>query len=177
MLIVIFSLIAIIIMMRMCAYALKQRSRERKIKTLKDNKVFLENLFSNLSVAVAVRDIQDGLRFLFWNKEAEHIFGVSRKEVMENMDAALSSSEMMLTMNRNDLEILEKDKRFSGLSRFDAPDGSALFLYVNKRIISHPDGRRWLLMTAWDMTEQQQNVEKLAELNKRLQTVLSLIHI
>lgn len=40
MLIVIFSLIAIIIMMRMCAYALKQRSRERKIKTLKDNKVF-----------------------------------------------------------------------------------------------------------------------------------------
>ena len=76
MLIVIFSLIAIIIMMRMCAYALKQRSRERKIKTLKDNKVFLENLFSNLSVAVAVRDIQDGLRFLFWNKEPEHILSL-----------------------------------------------------------------------------------------------------
>lgn len=173
-LIVIFSLIAIIIMMRMRAYALKQRSRERKIKTLKDNKVFLENLFSNLSVAVAVRDIQDGLQFLFWNKEAEHIFGISRKEVMENMNAALSSSEMMQTMNRNDLEILEKDKRFSGLCRFNAPDSNALFLYVNKRIISHPDGRRWLLMTAWDMTEQQQNVEKLAELNKRLQTVMEV---
>lgn len=173
-LIVIFSLIAVIIMMRIRSYALRQRARERKIQMLKDNKLFLEDLFNNLSVAVAVRDIQDGLRFLYWNKEAENIFGLTREEVMMNMDSALASNEMTVSMNRNDLEVLRKGGRFSNLCKFTKQDGSPFSLYVNKRIISHPDGRRWLLITAWDMTEQQQNIEKLAELNKRMQMVMEV---
>lgn len=173
-LVVICSLIVIIVLMRLRAYAFKQRARERKIQMLKDNKVFLEDLFNNLSVAVAVRDIQDGLRFLYWNKEAENIFGLTQKDIMENMEVALASNEMTVRMNRNDLEILQKEGRFSGLCKFEKQDGGSLCLYVNKRIISHPNGKKWLLITAWDMTEQQQNTEKLAELNKRLQTVMEV---
>lgn len=172
--IVIFSLIAVIIMMRIRSYAFRERARERKIQMLKDNKLFLEDLFSNLSVAVAVRDIQDNLRFLYWNKEAENIFGLTREEVMMNMDSALASNEMTVSMNRNDLEVLREGGRFSGLCKFTKQDGSPFSLYVNKRIISHPDGRRWLLITAWDMTKQQQNIEKLAELNKRMQMVMEV---
>lgn len=173
-LVVIFSLIVVIIIMRVRTYFLRQRARERKIQMLRDNKTFLENLFNNLSVAVAVRDIQDGLRFLYWNKEAENMFGLTREEVMENMELALASNDMTISMNRNDLEILRGKGHFSGLCKFTKQDGSPLSLYVNKRIISHPDGRKWLLITAWDMTEEQQNVEKLAELNKRLQTIMEV---
>ncbi len=173
-LVVIFSLIVIIITMRVRTYFLQQRVREREIKMLRDNKIFLENLFNNLSVAVAVRDIEDGLRFLYWNKEAENIFGLTQEEVMENMDLALASNDMTISMNRNDLEILQKEGYFSGLCKFTKQDGSLFSFYVNKRIIPHPDGRKWLLITAWDMTEEQQNVEKLAELNKRLQTVMEV---
>lgn len=172
--IVIFSLIAVIIMMRIRSYAFRERARERKIQMLKDNKLFLEDLFSNLSVAVAVRDIQDNLRFLYWNKEAENIFGLTREEVMMNMDSALASNEITVSMNRNDLEVLREGGRFSGLCKFTKQDGSPFSLYVNKRIISHPDGRRWLLITTWDMTKQQQNIEKLAELNKRMQMVMEV---
>lgn len=173
-LVVIFSLIVVIIIMRVRTYFLRQRARERKIQMLRDNKTFLENLFNNLSVAVAVRDIQDGLRFLYWNKEAENMFGLTREEVMENMELALASNDMTISMNRNDLEILRGKGHFSGLCKFTKQDGSPLSLYVNKRIISHPDGRKWLLITAWDMTEEQQNVEKLAELNKRLQIIMEV---
>lgn len=173
-LVVIFSLIVVIIIMRVRTYFFRQRARERKIQMLRDNKTFLESLFNNLSVAVAVRDIQDGLRFLYWNKEAENMFGLTREEVMENMELALASNDMTISMNRNDLEILRGKGHFSGLCKFTKQDGSPLSLYVNKRIISHPDGRKWLLITAWDMTEEQQNVEKLAELNKRLQTIMEV---
>lgn len=173
-LIVIFSLGVVIIVMRIRGNALKQRARERKIQMLKDNKLFLEDLFNNLSVAVAVRDIQDHLRFLYWNKEAENIFGLTREEVMKNMDSALASNEITISMNRNDSEVLRKGGRFSGLCKFTKQDGSPFSLYVNKCIISHPDGRKWLLITAWDMTEQQQNIEKLAELNKRMQMVMEV---
>ncbi|WP_455671646.1 ABC transporter substrate binding protein [Phocaeicola sp.] len=173
-LVVILSLIVIIIVMRIRSYALRQRARERKIQMLKDNKLFLEDLFNNLSVAVAVRDLQDELHFLYWNKEAENLFGLTRKEVMENMDLALASNEMTKEMNRNDLEILQQNGRFSGLCKFKKQDGGPLSLYVSKRTISHPDGRKWLLITAWDMTEQQQNIEKLGELNKRLQMVMEV---
>lgn len=173
-LVVIFSLIVVIIIMRVRTYFFRQRARERKIQMLRDNKTFLESLFNNLSVAVAVRDIQDGLRFLYWNKEAENMFGLTREEVMENMELALASNDMTILMNRNDLEILRGKGHFSGLCKFTKQDGSPLSLYVNKRIISHPDGRKWLLITAWDMTEEQQNVEKLAELNKRLQTIMEV---
>ena len=173
-LMVILSLVIVIIVMRGRAYALKQRSRERKLQILKDNKTFLENLFSNLSVAVAVRDIQDELKFLYWNKEAENIFGLTREEVMENMDVALASNEMTRRMNLNDQEILRGKGQFIGLCRFEKQDRSTLYLYVNKRTVLHPNGKKWLLITAWDMTEQQQNIEELNELNKRLQTVMEV---
>lgn len=173
-LVVIFSLIVVIIIMWVRTYYLRQRAREREIQMLRDNKTFLENLFNNLSVAVAVRDIQDGLRFLYWNKEAENMFGLTREEVMENVELALASNDMTNSMNRNDLEILRGEGYFSGLCKFTKQAGTPFSLYVNKRIISHPDGRKWLLITAWDMTEEQQNVEELAELNKRLQTIMEV---
>lgn len=173
-LIAILSLVIVIVVMWARTYALRQRSREYELQMLKDNKMFLEDLFSNLSVAVSVRDIQDGLRFLYWNKEAENTFGLTREEVMGDMDAALDSNEMTRRMDRNDREILQKEGRFHGLCRFEKQDGSTFYLYVNKRIILHPNGRKWLLITAWDMTEQQQNIEKLNELNKRMQTVMEV---
>lgn len=171
---VILSLMVVIIIMRVRAYSLRQWMREREIQMLKDNKLFLEELFNNISVAVAVRDIQDDLKFLHWNKEAENMFGLTGKEVMENMDSALVNNEMITSMNRNDLEILQKDGYFSGLCKFTKQDGSPYSLYVNKRIVSHPDGRKWLLITAWDMTEQQLNIEKLAELNIQMQMAMEV---
>ena len=173
-LVVILSLIIIIVIMRMRDYALRQRTREHELQILKNNQIFLENLFSNLSVAVAVRDVQDKLKFLYWNKEAENIFGLTREEVTENMDVALASNEMTRRMNRNDQEILRKKGQFSGLCRFEKQDGTPLYLHVNKRTILHPNGKKWLLITAWDMTEQQQNIERLNELNKQLQTVMEV---
>lgn len=174
---IIVSLVIAIISMRVRSYAITQRRREQKIRMLNEYKHFLEELFNNLPVAVAVRDVQNELNFLYWNQEAENIFDLSYKEVMEDMKKAIDSSEVTQIMNQNDLDILKKNGYFSGMCKFKKKDGIPMYLYINKRIISHPDGKKWLLITAWDMTKQQLNTEKLAEMNKQLQMVLEVANM
>lgn len=170
--IIILSLIVIIILMRIRSFAVKQRAREREIQLLEENKMFLEDLFNHLPVSIAVRDIQNQMRFLFWNKKSEKTFNISQEDIMNHPNEALASSKIAQKMDKDDQEVLKDGKQISDLRKFEDRDGKIRYLYVNKRIISHQDGKKWLLCTTWDMTEQQKNQEIQRELNERMQMII-----
>lgn len=135
-------------------------------------RVFLEELFDNLPVAIGVRDMQDDLPFLYWNKKAEDLFGLSREEVLNDSKIVRKSSELARMMDDDDQDAIKEGGRFSGIRKYTLEDGTQLSFFINKRAIVHPNGQKWLLSTIWDMTEQQKNHEMVEELNERLQMVM-----
>lgn len=171
---IILILLLIIVVMRIRGYVVRQRIYEWKIQLLRRNRRFFENLCCNLPVAVTVRDVQNHMKFLFWNKSAERMFGINEKQMIENQDVAIASNEIFLNMDRDDKKYIDKTGQSSGLYKFKSRKGNVMFLYVNRRIISSTDGKKWLFVTAWDMTKQQRNQEILKKLNERLQMVMKV---
>ena len=58
---------------------LRERDRERYLQ-------LLEGILDNLPIAAKVKDVNDGMRYTFWNKKAEELFECSAREAIGKTD-------------------------------------------------------------------------------------------
>ena len=83
---------------------LRERDRERYLQ-------LLEGILDNLPIAAKVKDVNDGMRYTFWNKKAEELFECSAREAIGKTDFE-TMPEAAALIRKEDEELVNGDIRF-----------------------------------------------------------------
>ena len=79
---------------------MRERDRERYLQ-------LLEGILDNLPIAAKVKDVNDGMRYTFWNKKAEELFECSAREAIGKTDFETMPDEQRLYKKRRISSVTE----------------------------------------------------------------------
>ena len=142
---------------------------ERKYHELaqRENEELLGAILDNMPTPVMVKDIDDDLKYIFWNRHCEELGGFLRHEIVGKSDFDIYGPERGAFYRKIDLELLAGDGTYSAQESFGLPDGSQRATIVKKNVIENAY-HRWLLVTRWDISEVVESQDKLREANEQL---------
>ena len=124
---------------------LRERDRERYLQ-------LLEGFLYNLPIAAKVKDVNDGMRYTFWNKKAEELFECSAREAIGKTDFE-TMPEAAALIRKEDEELVKTGIPQEGIRRFFTKKNEERFTFQNNNFIKLSDGRKWIVYTAWDITD------------------------
>lgn len=140
---------------------------QRRMKTFREKESeehlrLLESILDNLPIAAKVKDVNNDMRYTFWNKKAEELFEYSAKEAIGKTDFD-TMPKSAKAIRKEDEELVRTGIPQSGIIRFFTKKNEERFTFQNNHFITFSDGRKWIVYTAWDITEL-----KILERNLRL---------
>ena len=94
------------------------------------------------------------MRYTFINKKAEELFEYPAKEAIGRTDFDIMP-EAATMIRKEDEELVRTGIAQSGTRRFFTNKNEERFTFQNNNIVSFSDGRKWILYTAWDITDQK----------------------
>ena len=106
----------------------------------------------NLPIAARVKDVNDGMRYTFWNKKAEELFECSAREAIGKTDFE-TMPEAAALIRKEDEELVKTGIPQEGIRRFFTKKNEERFTFQNNNFIKLSDGRKWIVYTAWDITD------------------------
>lgn len=124
---------------------MRERDRERYLQ-------LLEGILDNLPIAAKVKDVNDGMRYTFWNKKAEELFECSAREAIGKTDFE-TMPEAAALIRKEDEELVKTGIPQEGIRRFFTKKNEERFTFQNNNFIKLSDGRKWIVYTAWDITD------------------------
>ncbi|MDR0895891.1 MAG: PAS domain-containing protein [Prevotellaceae bacterium] len=142
------ALLTALIMSRIHVSRLRRESR-------KSNVLLLENILDNLPIAAKVKDVSNDFRYIFWNKESEIIFECTANEAIGKTDFDVLP-EAAEAIREEDERLVENGEPQWGIRRFYNKSNEERFTFQNNNCVTLPDGRKWIVFTAWDVTETKQ---------------------
>jgi signal transduction histidine kinase len=119
------------------------------------NVLLLENILDNLPIAAKVKDVSNDYRYIFWNKESETIFECTAGEAIGKTDFDVLP-EAADVIREEDERLVETGEPQWGIRRFYNKNNEERFTFQNNNCVTLPDGRKWIVFTAWDVTETKQ---------------------
>lgn len=143
--------------------------RKRQEIALRKNEELLGSILDNMPTPVMVKDIDNDLRYIFWNRHCEEQGGFRRSEIVGKNDFDIYGPERGAYYRRIDEELLAEGKTYTAQEQYALPDGTQRATLVKKNIID-TGSHRWLLVTRWDISEQVDVQNRLREANEQLQT-------
>jgi signal transduction histidine kinase len=128
------------------------RLRYQRKKSKKQSLALMTNVLDTLPIAVKVKDVSNDLRYTFWNKEAENLFECKAEEALGRTDFEVLPvpAEMI---RREDLILIDTGEAQAGIRHFFNEENKELFTMQHNNLVTLPDGRQWIVYSAWDVTE------------------------
>lgn len=142
---------------------------ERRIKdmAIEQNGKLLNAVLDNMPMPLIVKDIDDQLKYIFWNKQCELNGGYTREQIIGKSDIEIYGEERGCYYQSVDKKIIEEGGSYRAQEIYVTPDGIKHYSVVNKDVISN-DVHHWLLATRWDVTDLIEVQEKLQEANRQM---------
>lgn len=134
---------------------LREKEREEQLN-------LLENLLDYLPIAAKVKDVDNDMRYTIWNKKAEELFEHLGKDAIGKTDFEVMPNAADF-IRGEDEELVRTGIPQSGVRRFFTNKNEERFTYQNNNLMTFSDGRKWIVYTAWDITDL-----KIMERNLRL---------
>jgi signal transduction histidine kinase len=130
------------------------RLHYQRKQSKKQNLTLMTNVLDTLPIAVKVKDVSNDLRYTFWNKEAEHLFECTAEEALGKTDFEVLPvpAEMI---RREDLILIDTGEAQAGIRHFFNEENKEHFTMQHNNLVTLPDGRQWIVYSAWDVTEQK----------------------
>ncbi|UVO99985.1 ATP-binding protein [Bacteroides sp. BFG-257] len=135
-------------------YFMHKRIKKVKETEWQEHLHLLENILDNLPIAAKVKDVDNDMRYTFINKKAEELFEYPAKEAIGRTDFDIMP-EAATMIRKEDEELVRTGVAQSGTRRFFTNKNEERFTFQNNNIVSFSDGRKWILYTAWDITDQK----------------------
>ena len=135
-------------------YFMHKRIKKVRETEWQEHLHLLENILDNLPIAAKVKDIDNDMRYTFINKKAEELFEYPAKEAIGRTDFDIMP-EAATMIRKEDEELVRTGIAQSGTRRFFTNKNEERFTFQNNNIVSFSDGRKWILYTAWDITDQK----------------------
>ena len=147
--------------------------RKKNEVAIKQNQRLLNSVLDNMPMPLIIKDIDDDLKYVFWNKQCELQGGYFRDEIIGKTDIEVYGKERGEYYRNVDFKIIEEGNSYQVQEVYETPDGGKHVSIVNKNVVSN-DVHHWLLATRWDITDLMRIQEQLQEVNQQLQMAFSV---
>lgn len=147
--------------------------RKKITLTIRQNELLFNTVLDNMPVPVIIKDINDGMRYVFWNKQCELLGGYKREEIIGKTDTEIYGEERGKYYQSIDSKIIVEKIPFKQQESYTTPDGKKHISIVNKHVVSN-GSHNWLLATRWDITDLIQIQKELEEANQQLRLAFSV---
>ena len=135
-------------------YFMHKRIKKVRETEWQEHLHLLENILDNLPIAAKVKDVDNDMRYTFINKKAEKLFEYPAKEAIGRTDFDIMP-EAATMIRKEDEELVRTGIAQFGTRRFFTNKNEERFTFQNNNIVSFSNGRKWILYTAWDITDQK----------------------
>ena len=147
--------------------------RKKSETAIEQNQRLLNAALDNMPMALIIKDIDDDLQYVFWNKQCELQGGYTRKEIIGKNDIEVYGKERGEHYRDVDFKIIEEGGSYQKQEVYVTPDEEKHVSIVNKNVVSN-DVHHWLLATRWDITDLIRIQDQLQEVNQQLQMAFSV---
>ena len=147
--------------------------RKKNEVAIRQNQRLLNAVLDNMPMPLIIKDIDDDLKYVFWNKQCELQGGSSREEIIGKTDIEVYGKERGEHYRDVDFKIIEEGNSYQVQEVYETPDGGRHVSIVNKNVVSN-DVHHWLLATRWDITDLIRIQEQLQEVNQQLRMAFSV---
>ena len=127
-------------------------------------------VLDNMPMPLIIKDIEDDLKYIFWNKQCELLGGYTREEVLGKNDIEIYGEERGRQYREIDFEIIKNGGSYREQEEYVTPDGVKHVSIVNKNMVAN-DVHHWLLATRWDISDLIGVQEQLQKANQNLRQI------
>lgn len=130
---------------------------QRKINFLN---ILMDTILSNLFVAICVKDIFDGFKYIYFNQAAEDFMGIEAADVIGKTDFELFPDPRRAhEIRTEDYSTIKNARTNKAMIEYEKPNGDIRIVNIIRVLITNPDpgASPLLLVMLWDVTEQRQN--------------------
>ena len=114
----------------------------------------LESILDNLPIAAKVKDVDNDMKYIFWNKRSAELFEYPTKDAVGKDDFEIMP-EVAEQIREEDIELVQTGIQQVGTRHFFTKNGEEKFTYQNNNYVTLSDGRKWIIFTAWDITSMK----------------------
>lgn len=135
----------------------------------------LESILDNLPIAAKVKDVNDDMRYIFWNKKSAELFEYAAENAVGKTDYD-TTPEFADQIRAEDMELVRTGIPQIGTRHFFTKKGEEKFTFQNNNYVTLSGGRRWIVYTAWDITDMKimerelRRAKEVAEESNRLKS-------
>ena len=132
-------------------------ANQRKINFLN---ILMNTILSNVFVAISVKDIFDGFKYIYFNQAAEDFTGVNASDVLGKTDFELYPDPRRAhEIRTEDYSTIKNGRTHKIMVEYEKPNGDIRIVNTIRLLITNPDpgASPLLLVMLWDVTEQRQN--------------------
>lgn len=130
---------------------------QRKINFLN---ILMDTILSNLFVAICVKDIFDGFKYIYFNQAAEDFMGIEASQIIGKTDFELFPDlRRAHEIRTEDYSTIKKGRTTKSIIEYEKPNGDIRIVNIIRVLITNPDpgASPLLLVMLSDITEQRQN--------------------
>lgn len=149
---------------------------ENRRKADEENLNFLNSLLNDLPVATSVKNIDNAMTYLLWNKEAEHLYQVKQSELNGTTGEKLLPSEIREAFSQLDQEYMQNPSSFPRLFTLNTKDQEEQTVLMYKKILQR-NNNRWLVSSAFDLTQSEHNRNELEKLTRKYQMIIGAVKL
>lgn len=132
----------------------------RKNEELRELNLLLDGILNNLPVYVFVKDPEDDLKYLYWNKAFADFSGIPASKVVGRTDYDVFPERADADKFRHDdLELLRTHERIDMQETYVSATGEARIVQTLKALVPMEGREPLLLGISWDITNLQ-NIEQ-----------------
>lgn len=114
----------------------------------------LESILDNLPIAAKVKDVDNEMKYIFWNKKSADLFEYPAKDAVGKTDFEIMP-DVAEQIREEDIELVQTGIPQVGTRHFFTKKGEERFTYQNNNYVTLSDGRKWIIFTAWDITDMK----------------------
>lgn len=147
----------------------RQRANEEHLR-------FLDSVLNDMPVPTSIKDIDNGMTYILWNKEAEHLYKVPREELLNTTGKRLLASEIQQIFSQLDQEYLDNPASFPRLFTLKLANRDEQTVLMYKKLLQIGNNR-WLVSSAFDLTESEHNRKELENMTQKYKMVIEAVKL
>ena len=149
---------------RVIGYMQNITKRKEAELALEKNENFLREIMDSIPFPVHIKDVEDGFKYTFWNKQSTIEFG----DVLFKTLNQIMSKEEANKINEADIQVYQTGEPYVAREDFFTNDGKEHRTLVQKKLM-HIEGKKQILIVRWDignMLNLQKDLERANRLNE-----------
>ena len=128
----------------------------------------LSDILDNLPFPVMLKDADDDLRYIYWNRASGEQSGIPRSGAIGRNDVDIFGPDRGQHYQEVDMALLQDGKPYRKQESYATPDGVRHETIVTKGVIRN-ESKTWILITRWEITDLMAAQRSLKEANKQLE--------